>query len=297
MERKILITVLFILLVCVPRWGIAADVSKVPALTRGIQAYEQGRYRESYDLLAPLANKDNPLATFYLGYFYGRGLIVERNDHQARKQFIGGIGNFERQWGELYSVPYDLKMAKMFQDGTILDKNPMGAFMIFSELEFHGHPEGTYQRAHAFEVGSPPKQNYKIAIKLYRKAAEMDYAPAMTALARLILFGFGMEPDYDVAMEWAHKAIVLGDKEAELLIKYAQSVNGSYKILGLNLTRLAIETVKKHDPSLLSRAQENYDFVYQALTPNEIRLAEEYFPLYRKLKQIWDKRRKLWFDG
>ncbi|MBR0357031.1 MAG: sel1 repeat family protein, partial [Clostridia bacterium] len=52
------------------------------------------------------------------------------------------------------------------------------------------------------------------ALKWLEKAVEQDYAPAMTALAAMYMFGDGVKVNGKKAVELLTKAIELGDDEA-----------------------------------------------------------------------------------
>jgi TPR repeat protein len=230
-----------------------------------------------------------------MGFFYGRGLIVKRANKEAQLYFIRGKNRMMEQQGLLYAFPYEIKLAKMYQEGTMLDKNPWGAFIIFSEWARNGHPESLYQTAHAMEVGYPVKEDLKDAAHYYLLAAQKGYAPAMTSIARLYFFGRGVDRDLQAALDWIKKAIKLGNKEAIVLSLYYNATDGNQKVIALNYARIAVEVAKVKEPSFVPEAIKLYQKTLKYLSKKDLLIAQDTYPIFQELQKYMLQRRKNWF--
>ena len=83
-----------------------------------------------------------------------------------------------------------------------------------------GDPNAQYNMGVLYERGQIVKQDYKEAIKWYRKAADQDLAMAQFNLALMYDEGHGVKQDYKEAAKWYKKAAVQGLPQAEYNLGY-----------------------------------------------------------------------------
>ena len=92
------------------------------------------------------------------------------------------------------------------------DKQGLGLSLMASAFAGYAQGQGTLGRYHL--LGERFPRDLSAALKWLEKAAEQDYAPAMTALAAMYMFGDGVKVNGKKAVELLTRAIDLGDAEA-----------------------------------------------------------------------------------
>ncbi|KAI7888460.1 uncharacterized protein EV154DRAFT_593751 [Mucor mucedo] len=155
----------------------------------------------------------SPIASYYLGVLYKRGLGVPI-DYLAAARFFKQASD----WG------YDLALYEL---GYVYHKGGHGlgfdndkAFQTFVEYvqlkKDQVNIKTYYYMACICEDGSARVPcDYKKALLFYKKAYKMGYGGAADAIGRMYKFGLGMPaPNMDKAHEWYSKALALGFEEA-----------------------------------------------------------------------------------
>lgn len=92
------------------------------------------------------------------------------------------------------------------------DRQGLGLSLMASAFAGYAKGQGTLGRYYL--LGQLFPKDLVNALKWLEKAAEQDYAPAMTALAAMYMFGDGVKVNGKKAVELLTKAIELGDDEA-----------------------------------------------------------------------------------
>jgi len=70
-----------------------------------------------------------------------------------------------------------------------------------------------------YDNGEGVEQDFKEAVKWYRKAAEQGHANAQTYLGVMYATGRGVENDEEEAIKWLRKAAEQGNKPAKAVLK------------------------------------------------------------------------------
>jgi hypothetical protein len=143
-------------------------------LEEGIQAYYDGKYNKSFELLYPLAENGDSRAQFRIGVMYRYGRSVTQNADLSEKWFTEAL-------------PSILNLA---QRGSAWAQTDLGT---------------------AYEIGISLNQNYERAAYWYRQAAEQGYAGAQTNLGVLYANGQGVDYSRSEAILWLTKAAQQGD--------------------------------------------------------------------------------------
>ena len=92
------------------------------------------------------------------------------------------------------------------------NRQGLGLSLMASAFAGYAQGQGTLGRYHL--LGDRFPRDLPAALKWLEKAVEQDYAPAMTALAAMYMFGDGVKVNGRKAVELLTKAIDLGDAEA-----------------------------------------------------------------------------------
>ncbi|MBX2868550.1 MAG: sel1 repeat family protein [Acidiferrobacterales bacterium] len=148
-----------------------------PSLIKGIRAYYNGEYANSFELLYPLAQEGVPRAQFRIGIMYQFGRSVAKNADLAEKWFTAALPELLRQ----------------SQQGIAWAQTDLGT---------------------AYEFGISLQQDYERAAYWYQKAAIQGYAGAQTNLGVLYAQGDGVPYNRSKAIEWLKKAAAQGDRVA-----------------------------------------------------------------------------------
>ena len=143
-------------------------------LEEGIQAYYDGKYNKSFELLYPLAENGYSRAQFRIGVMYRYGRSVSQNTDLSEKWFTEAL-------------PSILNLA---QRGSAWAQTDLGT---------------------AYEIGISLNQDYERAAYWYLQAAEQGYAGAQTNLGVLYANGEGVDYSRSEAILWLTKAANQGD--------------------------------------------------------------------------------------
>ena len=92
------------------------------------------------------------------------------------------------------------------------DRQGLGLSLMASAFAGYAQGQATLGRYHL--LGERFPKDLSAALKWLEKAVEQDYAPAMTALAAMYMFGDGVKVNGRKAVELLTRAIELGDAEA-----------------------------------------------------------------------------------
>ena len=144
------------------------------AVKDGISHFDNGKFKESYQALAPLAAKGDAKAQVYIGVMYYNGQGVKESNKEAFNWFQKAAkqGNAQGQY----------ELAQMY---------------IFG-----------------FGVPSNETEPDKKAIDLYTKAANQGHADAQYELGVLYITGKGVESSEEKGMAWIKKAAKQGHTRA-----------------------------------------------------------------------------------
>lgn len=69
-----------------------------------------------------------------------------------------------------------------------------------------------------YSIGQGIPQDYKEAMKWFRKAAEQGYADAQAVLGLMYVIGQGVPQDYKEAIKWCRKAVEQGNANAQFTL-------------------------------------------------------------------------------
>lgn len=197
-----------VVLVSVPLFGLYWRESR--ALQAAVDAYEGNAFSSAYDQFVALAERENPVAQFYLGKIHRFGIGRPVNREQAQKWFDLAIANgivkrlLSAAEGGDAAMQSDL--GTLYFEGIGVEKNPAKAAHWYEQAAQQGHPVGQTNFATQLLHGLGVGQDASAAAQWYEKAAQQNYAQAQYALANLYATGNGVTQDYTQALQWYEKA-------------------------------------------------------------------------------------------
>ena len=175
---------------------------------------------------------------------YQNGCAVEQtNPAEARRMIT--------QSAEGGCVQAELKLAKWYRDGYVVNRDPQKAFYWYREAAQAGDSDAQcnlgwcyatgfgcirnavsafdyfkkaadagitaaqYNLAQCYEKGNGTSKNFAQAASFYMKAAKVDHAKAQYHVGRCYERGLGFSQDIDLAIFWYKKAALNGIVEAQ----------------------------------------------------------------------------------
>jgi len=192
MDLKILLRSIFYLAVfCIalPATAFADEMS------RGLSAYQAGRYQEAYQSWLPLAQKGDANAQYNLGLLYRNGQGVKQDDRQALVWFSQAA-----QQG-LLDAQYNTGLMYMEGRGVAISKTD--AFRWWELAAVKGHAASQHNLAVLYAYGIATGIDTARALQLWESSAVQGYPPARQALYQAYSEGlFGLQADPQRARQW-----------------------------------------------------------------------------------------------
>lgn len=147
-------------------------------LAGGIKSYYAGNYREAYQFLQPLAERNYPRAQVRVARMLLEARGTERDKPRAIGMFSAALAPVQLAASQGSSWAQS-DLADFYFDGLVIDAD------------------------------------YRSAAFWYQKAAEQGYAPAQTNLGVLYMTGYeGVPPNRAVAVHWFNEAARQGNRAA-----------------------------------------------------------------------------------
>ncbi|MBK9575043.1 MAG: sel1 repeat family protein [Rhodoferax sp.] len=183
----------------------------------GLSAYDKKDYATAMREFKSLALQNNAKAQYNLGNMYEHGQGVERDMKEAVKWYRLAAGQ------GLAHAQYSLGL-------------------LFETQGLPGVPDVVLGGLKAAEIDFGVPQDYKVAMRWYRLAADQGFAPAESNLGGMYAKGQGVAPDYKEAVKWfrfaADKGYPLGMQNLGVCYKKGYGVAPS-KIVAFALFSLA----------------------------------------------------------
>ena len=208
----------------------------------GRKAYIDGKYREAFKILKPLADEGNSEAQKMLGimYDYGHGvkadsekalrwyLLSAEQGHPAVQYQVGakyfrGDGvkqNYKEaaKWWEMAAnggqVDAQFNLGLMYFRGLSIGSDDEKAVRLFTQAAEQGHGHAQYSLAVMYAFGRGVEKDYKLALEWFEKSAMQDIGQAQFNLGVFYENGYGVARDLRQAREWYEKAAAQGVKQA-----------------------------------------------------------------------------------
>lgn len=144
------------------------------------------------------SDKDNGAAQYRIGTMYENGIGVERNQDEALKWYEKAAENCDENAEK-----------RLYQLGLAAAQS--------------GDAEAQYRLGEKYYCGQGVEEDFKLAVKWYRKAADQGNAEAQNELGEMYRYGFGVEEDYKEAVKWFRKAAEQANRDAMLSLSIMYS--------------------------------------------------------------------------
>ncbi|KAJ1340690.1 hypothetical protein BSLG_004784 [Batrachochytrium salamandrivorans] len=162
------------------------------------------------------ATREYPGAIYCYAELHMNGLsdVVFRDDSYVVELLTKGA--------ELDHLPCIFKLAEAFEHGWFgLERHPHKSFESYSRAAELGHSEAMFELSRRYLVGASIEQDgFHIgpcndkAFSWMLRSAEAGYQRAIFGMGHFHHQGLGTSPNTDLAMEWYHKAAILGERGA-----------------------------------------------------------------------------------
>ena len=166
--------------------------------------YEQGKGTAANNALSfkwflESAKNDNKDSQFKAGRFYDIGKGVNKDHKQANYWYAKAADKG-------HSVAMN-NLGYNYQFGIGIEKDLKKAFELYQKAANLNNMYGCQNLAVMYNDGTYVKQDYVIAYKWYLKGAELGNAASMNMVGQYNLHGRGRDKDYATAAKWYKKAI------------------------------------------------------------------------------------------
>lgn len=165
------------------------------ALDDGLAAYQNGNYKQAFELWKPLAEAGDADAQYNIGLLYMNGLGVEKNSRFARQLFMAA--------GEQGQADAQYNLGLMYYQGNTVYRSNKDAFTWWNKAAAQNHAPAQYNLGIMYAYGIWTGQDKSKALELWRASAGQGNRDAMEALVRGYENGeFGVDKDAQKAAEW-----------------------------------------------------------------------------------------------
>ena len=179
-------------------------------LSKAWEAYNIGHYKETIELLGPLAVDGNPTAQTLLGRCYESGLGVAQDLEKAVEWY--------RLAAEQNDAQGQILLAYCYEQGLGVAKDTDKTRELMLKAAESGHPEAQFNCAlyaskGLYGVAKDPVQSFTYA----KRAADQGYAQAERYVGACYEYGVGTEMNQELAETWYAKAKAKGlEKEGNI---------------------------------------------------------------------------------
>jgi TPR repeat protein len=162
--------------------------------------------REVLPELRKLVRKGDPEGQLLLGWMYGSGEGLTRDDKEAVFWY--------RRAAETNGSQAQYQLGLLYESGTLVEKDEKEAVRWFRRAAVQDLAFAQYALASKVEAADPAE-----AAAWYRKAADADHVGAQFRLAGLYAAGKGVAKDDKKAVEWFRKAAEGGHPQAKAILR------------------------------------------------------------------------------
>ncbi|MBQ7585401.1 MAG: sel1 repeat family protein [Desulfovibrionaceae bacterium] len=200
-------------------WGFNAQAETSDAiLKKAWEAYNIGHYKETLNLLQPLASDGNAVAQILVGRCYENGLGVAQDLPTAAKWYQLAAEQNNDQAQVFLGYCYEIGMG--------VAKDPAKTVELMTKAAKAGNAEAQFNLAlYASKGLYGVKKDHKESFAFALKSAKQGYAQAERFVGACYEFGVGVEANADLAKEWYAKARAKGLEPEGNIFKTVHSIS------------------------------------------------------------------------
>ena len=189
--------------------------SKGERYNAAMDAFRQGAYKRTYDILIPLAKAGDPKAQGMVGHLYQKGLGLEQNLKVASRWYLKSAkqGNSASQYNlALLYFNGHINVSGVSGDKSYVQgENDKSAVYWLKKAVQQGNIAAHTTLATAYKHGRGIRKNAATAMSLYRSAAASGDSNAMVGIGLLYAGGRAVDRDFKKAAKWYRKAADSGN--------------------------------------------------------------------------------------
>lgn len=179
--------------------------SQTDDMTKGLQFYKEGRFKEALPIFHKLAQEGNASAQYQLCLMFKRGQGMKKPDPNEATVWC------KKSADQGYALA-EHEMATNLQSGN----NTSSSLEYYKKAAKQGVPEAQYTLGKFYEFGEGGvQQSYYQARTLYMWASAQGYSPATYRVGVIYEEGKGVRPSMVAAIRWYEKAAGMGNEEAK----------------------------------------------------------------------------------
>lgn len=230
-----------------------SEVQKKEYITEYQNEMDNKNYKKAFNILEKLVAKNDDFAKNEMGFFYEKGIFVERDIKKAIKFYaeagnnnyvpaMYNIGRLKLEDGnaaESFSIFNKIEdqnyapalnlLGVMYNNGDYVDKDLDKAFLYYRKAAELDNPDAKFNLGQMYFYGEGVEQDYKKSFYWYDASAKQNYDFAKIQLATLYYKGYGVERDIEKAISIINSIAEEGDPDAIYNIRlYYKAVN-NYK--------------------------------------------------------------------
>jgi hypothetical protein len=171
---------------------------------QGESLYDQKRYGEALPHLQAAAQQGHPRAQFRLGWMYGQGEGVEKDEAQSAYWYEKAA-----QQGHTTA---QFNLGVMNENGEGIPQNWERALYWYQKAAQQDYPRAYFCVGWIYEHGKNGPQNQAEALTWYRKGAEVGDDASLNALGIFYENGYVVERDPAAALRWYQQSAEKGNK-------------------------------------------------------------------------------------
>jgi eukaryotic-like serine/threonine-protein kinase len=175
-------------------------------------AFERKDYDEAFKTAAPLAASGDKDAQFAVGYFYDRGLGIEKSDEQAVVWY--------RKAAEQGHRSAQFTLATMYEYGSGVQQSDQEAFNWYKKAADQDDAEAQNALGVFYAKGQGTPKDNTAAVMWYEKAAKQGFAKALKNLGDMYATGRGVEKSEREALKLYYQAAEQKLAAAEFNVGY-----------------------------------------------------------------------------
>ena len=190
----------------------AADMGLPEAMTAyGMCAY-LGIGQEIDDPLAVRMFRKAVAGKDVNGYWMLGKMLIEGRGGQNNINYPEAVAYFQVA-AESHVPQAEHHLGIMYEYGLGVEEDFEKAAVFYRRATEKLHVESMYHLALMYAYGRPGfPQDFHRAYPLFQSAAVSGHGPSMHMMGTMKAFGYGMEPDYEIAIMWYERAAGSGDE-------------------------------------------------------------------------------------
>ena len=177
--------------------------------------YFAENYKRAFPVCSRAAEQGDVIAQFGLGWMYGNGYGVPKNDREAVKWY--------RLAAEQGDVTAQFNLGLKYDNGEGVTENDREAVKWYRLAADQGFAKAQFNLALMYDNGEGVTENDREAVKWYRLAADQGFAKAQFNLALMYDNGEGVTENDREAIKWYRLAAEQGYADAQFNLGYMYS--------------------------------------------------------------------------